>query len=125
MHRAARFVGGGCGECGIAQESPDLAGNWQDPGGLLGATAAEEAETEEKIKSGAGRLHHQDAAGNISNGEVGGSHSTFGAATQLQQIAQHQQQPTVAAGPVRKAPSNLCSIWVSHSTAIYFFCNYS
>ena len=26
--------------------------------------------------------------------------------------------------PARKAPSNLFTIWVSHSTAIYFFCNY-
>jgi hypothetical protein len=26
-------------------------------------------------------------------------------------------------GPVRKAPSNLFTIWVSHSTAIYFLCN--
>ena len=41
LHRAARFVGGGCGVVwGGAQESPDLAGNWQDSGGLLGATAA-------------------------------------------------------------------------------------
>ena len=27
-------------------------------------------------------------------------------------------------GPVRKAPSRLFTIWVSHSTAIYFFSNY-
>ena len=26
-------------------------------------------------------------------------------------------------GPVRKAPSNLFTIWVSHSTPIYFLCN--
>ena len=26
-------------------------------------------------------------------------------------------------GPVRKAPSNLFTIWVPHSTAIYFLCN--
>ena len=29
----------------------------------------------------------------------------------------------VAIGPVRKAPSNLFTIWVSHSTPIYFLCN--
>ena len=88
LRGAALFVGGGCGESSgeIAQESPDLAGNWQNSGGLLGATAAEEAETEEERKSGTGRLHHQDAASNISSGDVGGDHSTFGAATQLQQI---------------------------------------
>ena len=27
------------------------------------------------------------------------------------------------AGPVRKAPSNLFTVWVSHSTPIYFLCN--
>ena len=26
-------------------------------------------------------------------------------------------------GPVRKAPSNLFTVWVSHSTTIYFLCN--
>ena len=94
----ALFVGGVCGDR-MAQENPDLAGIWQDSGGLFGATAAEEeAEMEEGRVVDAGRLHHQDAASNISNGDVGGDHSTFGAATQLQQIAQHQWQPTAAAG---------------------------
>ena len=29
-----------------------------------------------------------------------------------------------ATGPVRKAPSNLFTIWVCHNTPIYFLCNY-
>ena len=47
----------------------------------------------------AGRLHHQNAASNIRSGEVGvgGDLSAFGAATQLQQTAQHQWHPTAAA----------------------------
>ena len=69
LRRAAPFVGGGCGS-EVAQESPDLAGNWQGSGGLFGATAAEEAE---EAKSGAGWLHHQDAANNISKYDMGGS----------------------------------------------------
>ena len=72
LRGAGLFVGGGCGESsgGIAQENPDLAGNRQDSGGLLGATAAEEAETEEEITSGANRLYHQDATSSIRKNDM-------------------------------------------------------
>ena len=90
----------------MAQESPDLAGNRNDSGGLFGATVAEEeAEMEEGEVVDAGRLHHHNAASNTSNGQmgVGGDLIAFGPATQLQQTAQHQLQPTTAAGTQARA----------------------
>ena len=38
--------------------------------------------------------------------------------------AVHADAAALEAGPVRKAPSNVFTIWMPRSTAIYFFCSY-
>ena len=89
---AAALFRGGCG--GTTGDS-NLVGNLAGSSGLLGATAAEEAETEEEIKSGASRLHHQDATSNISkNGmddSLGGGGGNNGDGDQQQQMSQQMR----------------------------------